>query len=66
ASYTAQSRQSQSMMVLEQLNIREESVSGVSIDEEMTNLIKFQHAYQATARMVTTIDELMQILNDMI
>ena len=54
------------MMVLEQLNIREESVSGVSIDEEMTNLIKFQHAYQATARMVTTIDELMQILNDMI
>ncbi len=66
ASYTAQSRQSQSMMVLEQLNIREESVSGVSIDEEMTNLIKFQQAYQATARMVTTIDELMQILNDMI
>ena len=66
ASYTAQSRQSQSMMVLEQLNIREESVSGVSIDEEMTNLIKFQHAYQATARMITTIDELMQILNNMI
>ena len=66
ASYAAQSRQSQSMMVLEQLNIREESISGVSIDEEMTNLIKFQQAYQATARMVSTIDELMQILNDMI
>ncbi len=66
ASYTAQSRQSQSKMVLEQLNIREESVSGVSIDEEMTNLIKFQQSYQATARMITTIDELMQILNDML
>ena len=66
ASYTAQSRQSQSKMVLEQLNIREEAVSGVSIDEEMVNLIKFQQSYQATARMVTTIDELMQILNDMI
>ncbi len=66
ASYTAQSRQSQSKQVLEQLNIREESVSGVSIDEEMTNLIKFQQSYQATARMVTTIDELMQILNDML
>ena len=66
ASYTAQSRQSQSKMVLEQLNIREESVSGVSIDEEMTNLIKFQQSYQATARMVSTIDELMQILNDML
>lgn len=66
ASSTAQSRQGQSKMVLDQLNIREESVSGVSIDEEMTNLIKFQHAYQATARMVTTIDELMEILNRMI
>ncbi len=66
ASYTAQSRQSQSKMVLDQLNIREESVSGVSIDEEMVNLIKFQQSYQATARMVTTVDELMQVLNDMI
>ena len=66
ASYTAQSRQSQSKLVLDQLNIREESVSGVSIDEEMTNLIRFQHAYQATARMVTTVDELMQIINDML
>jgi flagellar hook-associated protein 1 FlgK len=53
-------------MVLDQLNIREESVSGVSIDEEMVNLIKFQQSYQATARMVTTVDELMQILNDML
>ena len=66
ASYTAQSRQGQSKMVLDQLNIREESVSGVSIDEEMVNLIKFQQSYQATARMVTTVDELMQILNDML
>ncbi len=66
ASYTAQSRQSQSKMVLDQLNIREESVSGVSIDEEMVNLIKFQQSYQATARMVSTVDELMQVLNDML
>ncbi|MBN2705206.1 MAG: flagellar hook-associated protein FlgK [Deltaproteobacteria bacterium] len=66
ASYTAQSRQSQSQLVLEQLDMREESVSGVSIDEEMTNLIKFQQGYQATARMVTAIDELMQVLNDML
>ena len=66
ASYTAQSRQNQSKMVLDQLNIREESVSGVSIDEEMVNLIKFQQSYQATARMVSTVDELMQVLNDML
>jgi len=66
ASYTAQARQGQSKMVLDQLNVREESVSGVSIDEEMVNLIKFQQSYQATARMITTVDELMQILNDML
>ena len=66
ASYTAQSRQAQSKMVLDQLNVREESVSGVSIDEEMVNLIKFQQSYQATARMISTVDELMQVLNDML
>lgn len=66
ASYTAKSRQSQSKMVLDQLNNREESVSGVSIDEEMVSLIKFQQSYQATARLVTTVNELMQILNDML
>lgn len=33
------------------------SVSGVSIDEEMANLIQHQHAYAAAARLVTTVDE---------
>ncbi len=65
-SYTAQSRQSQSKMVLDELNVREESVSGVSIDEEMVDLMKYQQSYQAAARLITTVDELMQILNDMI
>ncbi len=38
------------------------SVSGVSIDEEMANLIKFQYAYQAAARLFTVADELFQSL----
>ncbi len=33
------------------------SVSGVSLDEELSNLIQFQHAYAAASRLVTTIDE---------
>ncbi len=33
------------------------SISGVSIDEEMTNIITFQHAYNANARIITAIDE---------
>ena len=34
-----------------------ESVSGVSLDEEMANMIRFQHAYGAAARMMTAVDE---------
>jgi flagellar hook-associated protein 1 FlgK len=35
------------------------SVSGVSIDEEMSNLIEFQHAYQASAKVVSTVSDLL-------
>jgi flagellar hook-associated protein 1 FlgK len=35
-----------------------DSVSGVSLDEEMTELTKFQKAFTASARIVTTIDEM--------
>ncbi|MBC8237499.1 MAG: flagellar hook-associated protein FlgK [Helicobacteraceae bacterium] len=38
------------------------SVSKVSIDEEMTNLIKYQTSYGAAAKVITTIDEMMQTL----
>ena len=37
-----------------------DSLGGVSIDEEMSNLIIFQRAFQASARMVQTMDELLQ------
>lgn len=41
-----------------------QSVSGVSLDEEMTSLIKFQHAYNASARNITVIDEMLdKIIN---
>ncbi len=38
------------------------SVSQVSIDEEMTNLIKYQSSYSAAAKIITTVDEMMQTL----
>jgi len=38
------------------------SVSKVSIDEEMTNLIKYQTSYGAAAKVITTVDQMMQTL----
>ena len=43
-----------------------ESVSGVSLDEEMVNLVTFQHAYEAAAKMITTVDEMMQTIIQMV
>ena len=48
-----------SALVAEQLQLKQESVSGVSIDEEMTNLIRFQQAYSASARIISKVDELL-------
>ncbi|MFL0246795.1 flagellar hook-associated protein FlgK [Candidatus Clostridium stratigraminis] len=41
---------------------RRDSVSGVSIDEEMANLIQYQHAYQANAKIIATCDELLDVV----
>ena len=38
------------------------SVSGVSLDEEMANLVQFQHAYNANAKIIATIDELLEVV----
>jgi flagellar hook-associated protein 1 len=38
------------------------SVSGVSLDEEMANLVQFQHAYNANAKLISTIDELLDVV----
>jgi flagellar hook-associated protein 1 FlgK len=48
--------------LLSAVEAQRDSVSGVSIDEEMTNLIKFQYAYQAAARLLNTADTLFAAL----
>ena len=55
----------QSQMVLQVENYRE-SISGVSIDEETVNLIKYQNAYQAAAKLIKTADEMMETILSMI
>ncbi len=44
------------------INDQRQSVSGVSLDEEMTNLISFQRGYQASARTLTAMDEMLETL----
>ncbi|HEY8392430.1 MAG TPA: flagellar hook-associated protein FlgK [Capillibacterium sp.] len=44
------------------LKTMQEAVAGVSLDEELANLIKFQNSYNAAARMMTAIDELLDKL----
>jgi flagellar hook-associated protein 1 FlgK len=36
--------------------------SGVNLDEEMTGMLMFQRAYQASARVITTVDEMLDTL----
>ena len=46
----------------EELSFRSDSLSGVNIDEELSQMIVIQQAYSASARLVTTVQELFQAL----
>lgn len=52
--------------IVDSLTQQQQSVSGVSLDEEMTSLIQFQNAYDAAARYLSTVDELLQSLIGMV
>lgn len=47
------------------LTNQRQSVSGVNIDEEMTNLMQFQKAYEASAELISTINEMLQTVVNM-
>jgi flagellar hook-associated protein 1 FlgK len=61
----AQAEVTASSASLTQLNNQLGAVTGVNLDEETTNLMNFQRAYEAAARVVTTVDELTQSVLDM-
>jgi flagellar hook-associated protein 1 FlgK len=48
-------------LILHQLENQRSAVSGVSLDEEAANLVRFQRAYEAAARVVATINDLTDI-----
>ncbi|HUI09976.1 MAG TPA: flagellar hook-associated protein FlgK [Bacteroidota bacterium] len=59
-----QSKQQQS--VLTSLQNQQSSVSGVSLDEEMTNLITYQNGYSAAAKVISTVDSMFQTILTMV
>ena len=49
-------------MLADALSSRRDSVSGVSLDEEMTNLMRFQRGFQASSRALTAMDDMIEML----
>jgi flagellar hook-associated protein 1 FlgK len=49
-------------LIVEQTENQRQSVSGVSLDEELTDMLQFQRSYEAAARCLTVLDEMMQTL----
>ena len=48
--------------LLDTFNQNRQSVSGVSLDEEMASMVQFQHAYQANAKIIATVDQLLDVV----
>lgn len=56
--------QEASQVIYSDLNNKREAISGVSLDEEATNLLKWQHCFSASSKLITTVDEMMDtVLN---
>lgn len=48
-------------LIMDNIVQKRDSESGVELNEEMTNMIKYQHSYNAAARMITTIDAILNV-----
>ena len=53
-------------MIVQQLKNQRDSVTGVSMDEEMTHMVQYQQAYEAAAKVITTVDEMMATVMQMV
>ncbi|MBW8887002.1 MAG: flagellar hook-associated protein FlgK [Fibrobacteres bacterium] len=48
--------------LISQMDSEQATISGVSLDEEMTNMIKFENSYRASAKYITTVSQMMDVL----
>jgi flagellar hook-associated protein 1 FlgK len=52
-------------IIYNKLKTQREAVSGVSLDEEAANLLKYQHLFTASSRIISTADEMMKTILDL-
>jgi len=62
----ASETESSYQLLAQQMENQRNSAMGVSLDEEMIELVKCQHAYQAAARMVATVNEMMDAITNIV
>jgi len=48
--------------VMSELQDRQDRLAGVNIDEELADVLRFQYMYQASAKMISTVDEMLQTI----
>lgn len=53
-------------LIVDELENSKASISGVSLDEEMVNLIQFQHAYSANAKVISTVNDLLDVVLNLV
>jgi flagellar hook-associated protein 1 FlgK len=51
--------------LIRQYEEQQDAIAGVSLDEEMANMVKYQHTYQASAHLITVTDQMLDVLMNM-
>jgi flagellar hook-associated protein 1 FlgK len=49
-------------LIMKNLGDMRQSISGVNIDEELANMIRYQHGYNAAARFISTVNSMLDTL----
>lgn len=57
---------SENKAIVQSLDNQRQSMMGVSIEEEMVNMIKYQHSLQASSKIISTTDEMIQSILNMV
>ncbi|WP_296905707.1 flagellar basal body rod C-terminal domain-containing protein [Thermotoga sp.] len=65
-SETAKHLKTNTEILKQEIDNERERVKGVSLDEEMANMIEYQHAFNAAAKVITTVDEMIQTVINMV